>query len=478
MILVKTNVVIILLYNSKWGETMRFIGREKELGDIKRKLDNNRSECLLIYGRRRVGKSELIKESLRKINAKVVHYVCRKASFEENLAGLSLVVAEAFDEPVQFSQLGKLLEYVYKKAKKQKVIMVIDEYPFLRGDNEAIDSEFQIAIDTWQHEGCLKLILCGSYVQVMQKLIESDAPLFGRFSEIIKLKPFDYYDTAKFFPSKNLEEKFLLYSIFGGIPFYLIQIDNELTVEENIKRLLIPEGSLLEGEIRLQLKAELSKEENANLILEKIANGVGKYRDIANFLHNSSNISHILSKLSGMGLIEKDSPINAASSKKQHRYVICDNLLDFYYSYLFKETTARSIMSPDVFWDRHIKEKLASEYLPRKFEQLAKEYLLRENRAGRVEPPFSAIGRYIYNDRVKGQNGEFDVVTEDNVGFTSYECKYKKEPLGMKVVNEEKWQAEQLGMKFYRFGFFSRSGFSEEIDASQYRLISLQDMYK
>ena len=295
---------------------MRFIGREKELGDIKRKLDNDRSECLLLYGRRRVGKSELIKESLRQINATVVHYVCRKASFEQNLAGLSLVVAEAFDEPVQFNHFGKLLEYVYKKAKNQKVIMVIDEYPFLRGDNEAIDSELQISIDTWQHESCLKLILCGSYVQIMQKLIESDAPLFGRFSEIIKLKPFDYYDTAKFFPSKSLEEKFLVYSIFGGIPFYLIQIDEALTIEENIKRLLIPEGSLLEGEIRLQLKAELSKEENANLVLEKIANGVGKYRDIANFLRNSSNISPILSKLSGMGLIEKDSPINAASSKK------------------------------------------------------------------------------------------------------------------------------------------------------------------
>ena len=135
-------------------------------------------------------------------------------------------------------------------------------------------------------------------------------------------------------------------------------------------------------------------------------------------------------------------------------------------------------MSPDVFWDRNIKEKLASEYLPRKFEQISMEYLLRENRAGRIEPPFSAIGRYIYNDRAKGQNGEFDVVTEDNVGFTAYECKYKKEPLGMKVVNEEKWQAEQLGIKFYRFGFFSRSGFSEEIDPSQYKLISLQDMYK
>ena len=457
---------------------MKFIARERELAAMRRKLDNDRSECLLLFGRRRVGKSALIKEALRQVDATLVHYVCRKANFAHNMAGLSQAVAEAFDEPVQFSQLGKLLEYVYRKAGDQKVILVIDEYPFLRADYEPIDSEFQIAIDQWQHETCLKLILCGSYVEVMQRLIESDAPLFGRFSEVIKLKPFDYYDTAKFFPSNTPEDNLLLYSVFGGIPFYLLQIDESLTVEDNIKRLIVPEGSLLEGEIRLQLKAELAKEENANLVLEKIASGIGKYSDIAHGFHSSSgNISPILNKLTGMGLIERDSPINASSSKKQHRYVISDNLLDFYYSYLFKETSARSLMSPEAFWDKKIREKLSMEYLPRKFEQVAKEYLLRENRAGRIEPPFTAIGRYIYHDKANKRNGEFDIVTEDEVGFTSYECKYRKEPIGRKVVNEERWQAENLGIKFYRFGFFSKSGFRDDIDPSQYKLITLQDMF-
>ena len=456
---------------------MKFIGREKELADIKRKLGSKRSEGLLIYGRRRIGKSELIKESLRHTDATLIHYVCRKSTLEANIEGLSQAVSEAFDEPVQFVQLRNLLEYVYKKGREQKVVLFIDEYPFMRGNNEAIDSEFQIAIDEWQHEACVKLILCGSYVDVMKKLIESDAPLYGRFSEVINLKPFDYYDTAKFFPSKSPEEKLLLYSIFGGVPFYLTQIDEELTVEENVWRLLIPEGSLLEGEIRLQLKSELSKEENANFVLEKIADGIGKYSDIASNFGGSGGITHTLGKLSGMGLIEKDSPINAGSSKKQHRYIISDNLLDFYYTFLFKETTARSAMSPEVFWNKKVSDKLAIDYLLRKFERIAKEYLIRENRAGRIEPPFSAIGRFVYNDKVNHQNGEFDVVTEDEVGFVSYECKYRKEPVGMKVVNEEQWQAEKLGIKFYKLGFISRSGFSDEIDAEKYKLITLQDMF-
>ncbi|MBE6085229.1 MAG: ATP-binding protein [Selenomonas ruminantium] len=458
---------------------MKFIGRQHELSIIRQKLASNRAESMLVYGRRRVGKSELIKEALKEVDVPVIHYVCRKSSFSQNMAGLSQAAAKAFDEPfIKFESIDQLLKYVYGKATRQKIILFIDEYPFLRGDNEAIDSEFQIAIDEWQHETCLKLILCGSYVETMQKLVDSRAPLFGRFTEIMKLKPFDYYDAAKFFPNRTDEEKLLLYSVFGGVPFYLMQLDDNLSPVENIQKLLIPEGAMLENEIRLQLTAELSKEENANYVLEKIASGVGRYSEIArDFSGSSGKLSHTLGKLEGMGLIEKDSPLNASSNKRQHRYVICDNLLDFYYTFLFRETTARSAMSPAVFFESKVEGKLNISYLPRKFEQAAMEYLLRQNRAGKIDPPFYAIGRYVYNDKAKRQNGEFDIVTQDDKGLISYECKYRKEPLGMKVVHEEEWQAKELGLDFYGFGFFARSGFADDVDAKTYRLVSLQDMY-
>lgn len=130
---------------------MQFIGREYELARIQEKLCNDRTECMLIYGRRRVGKSELVKEALKGLEATVIRYVCRKAPFAQNLAGLSKAVSQAFaDKFVNFTQLADLLEYVCHKASQQKVVLFIDEYPFLRGDAEAIDSEFQIAIDTWQ----------------------------------------------------------------------------------------------------------------------------------------------------------------------------------------------------------------------------------------------------------------------------------------------------------------------------------------
>lgn len=458
---------------------MKFIGREHELARIREKLENDRTECMLVYGRRRVGKSELIKESLRELDATVVRYICRKAPFAQNMEGLTKAVVSSFDDKyVNFTDLESLLEYVCHKAQEQKVVLFIDEYPFLRGDDESVDSEFQIAIDNWQNEACLKLILCGSYMETMHKLVESSAPLFGRFSEIMKIPPFDYYDAAKFFPDRTPEEKLLLYSVFGGVPFYLRQIRNDLTPEQNINILLIPEGSMMENEIRLQLTSELSKEENANYVLEKIASGIGKYSDLAdNFPGSNGKISHTLGKLEGMGLITKDSPINASSNRRQHRYVICDNLLDFYYSYLFSDVTGRTAVSPQEFFNERLRVPIETEYLPRKFEQVAKEYLLRQNRDGKIQPPFFNIGRYVYNDKVHHKNGEFDVVTEDSQGLISYECKYRKAPLTMKFVHEEEYQNEQLGMGFYKLGFFSRNGFSDEVDNQKYRLIDLTDMY-
>lgn len=457
---------------------MQFVGRQEELKRLRQKLTSDRSENILVYGRRRVGKSELIRETLKDAEGIVIPYVCRKAPFAQNFAGLAKAVTQAFDEPyVMFPNLEGLLSYVYRRAYQQKVILFIDEYPFLREDDASVDSEFQIAIDQYQHDACVKLILCGSYMDTMQKLVESNAPLFGRFSEIMKVQPFDYYDAAKFFPERTNEERFFLYSVFGGIPFYLLQVQSGLTPEENVEKLLIPEGAMLENEIRLQLTAELAKEENANYVLEKIASGVGKYSDLAdNFPGSSNGVHHTLTKLMDMDLVEKDAPINATGNRKKQRYVIRDALLDFYYSYLFRESTARSVLPAKHFYEMNLRAKVETEYLPRRFEQAAKEYLVRKNREGNIQPPFFQIGRFIYNDKVAHKNGEFDVVTKDEKGYCSYECKYRKNPVNMTIVHEEEYQISSLGIPFSRLGFFSRSGF-DGIDPGQYKLISLDDMY-
>ena len=178
-----------------------------------------------------------------------------------------------------------------------------------------------------------------------------------------------------------------------------------------------------------------------------------------------------------MDLVEKDAPINAAGNRRKQRYVISDALLDFYYSYLFRESTARSVLPAKRFYEMNLRAKMETEYLPRRFEQVAKEYLVRKNREGQIQPPFFKSGRFIYNDKAARKNGEVDVVTEDEKGYCSYECKYRKKPVDMTTVHEEEYQISSLGLPFHRLGFFSRSGF-DGIDPGQYSLTSLDDIYR
>jgi len=459
-----------------------FIGREEELREINNMLDTERSEALLMYGRRRVGKSALIDRALTGRKERTIRYVCLNTTYEENFNRLSETVTESFGEGfLSFSNLGNLLEYIYKKAEKEKVILFIDEYPYLRGNNAAIDSYFQEAIDHFSEGANLKLILCGSFMDVMRRIVEEeDAPLRGRFRSIIRLKPFDYYDASEFYPGYSDEDKVIAYSCFGGIPFYLTMIDTDVSVEENIRRLLLKSESILENEIRLTLQNELAKTENANYVLSRIAEGVVKYSDLNTGLGKKSpnGIQHILNKLMQMDLVAKYAPINAERDAKKTKYCIADNLVDMYYTFCFFRQSEREFLGPERFFESFVKEKLYSEFVPHKFEDIATQYLIRQNRNGNTDKPFTKIGRFYYDDPVNKLNGEFDVVTLDADGWTDYECKYRSKPVNASMVEEEITHAEKLGLNFYRYGFISKSGFADDFDHSKYQLITLKDIYR
>ena len=464
---------------------MTFVGREKEIKDITERLHSNRFEGLFIYGRRRVGKSELIKECIKRSDVKAISYVCRESLFKDNFSSLCRIVTVAFDEEyLSFTKLEDLLTYVFRKAEKEPLILFIDEYPLLRAGAgkagaAAVDSEFQIAIDQYRNTSNLKLILCGSYIDMMKEIIEADKPLYGRFQYQLNLKPFDYYDAAKFFPSCSNVQKFEYYSRFGGIPYFLKEVRPEDGLESNIERLLITPDSLLENEIKLRLSKELAKSEGLNTILDAIGAGKKTYTDLNNIYGDGShsNALYVINKLIDMELIEKISAINEPNNKKAQTYSIMDNMLDFYYSYLFRHSSERAVMSETGFYYKFVKRQLKDVFLPRQFEKAAKEFLIRMNRIDRVAPPFTSIGKYVYHDRVNNKNGEFDVVTEDEDGFTYYECKYLSKKVDHTVINHEISQVEELNVKFRQYGFFSKEGYRKEGISEDIILYSLDDLY-
>ncbi len=443
---------------------MEFIGRERELAKIKKELNASDQRNILVYGRRRVGKSELIKQAITDIpSGAAIYHECRQTSEEDNLASLSALAAETLGfPPLAFSSTRELVEFLFSQAKDRRITLVLDEYPYLRDAVKGLDSIMQTSIDAHRGNSGLSIVLCGSYVEIMKSLVEHESPLYGRIDLALELKPMDYYDAAKFYPGFSPEDKVRLYSVFGGIPYYNRLIDQTSSVRENVVELMTEPGARLENEIPSYLGAEISKMTNANEVFGALAQGYSRWKDVLAQSHVSSGpaMSDVLDKLISLELVQKRAPINDPANKRKSGYFVIDPLSLFYYRYVFRNASARRLLDPEIFYDRYVSKDFEENYVPHMFEEICRQYLVRQNRAGSIEPAFDAIGKYWYDDPANKASGEFDVVTKDPKGYVFYEAKFRKAPVTQKMVDEEISQVEATGLKCHRYGFFSRSGFT------------------
>ena len=458
---------------------MNFYGREQQKRMLHRMLNRQELQTALIYGRRRVGKSELIKQCLREGDTLSLYFECKQTTEPNNVESLSVLIAETFHFPKPaFSNMEELLRFLFKKAEDAPIILVLDEYPYLREVVRGMDSVLQSLIDRYRDTSRLKLILCGSYVDIMRSMLEKSNPLYGRVDTTIDLKPMDYYESALFYPSFSNEDKVRLYSVFGGIPYYNRLIDPTLSVRDNITELIASPDSRLINEVTMYIRSEVSKINNANEVFETLANGYSKFSDILSQSHVSSSptLSDVLEKLVCMEVVVKKSPINDESNRKKAGYYIADSLSRFYYRYLSRFASQMQVLDPKLFFDRYIAEDFESHYVPYAFETVATQYLIRKNRQGLIDPPFNKIGKYYYDDPIHHKNGEFDVVTQDPNGYIFYEVKFRSTSVDRKLIDSELAQVNATGLKCYRYGFFSRAGFETE-PSEELIFIHLDDLY-
>lgn len=434
----------------------------------------------LVYGRRRIGKSELIKQCLRESDITSIYYECKQTSEMNNVESLAEIVSEVFRFPrVAFSGIEELLKFLFEKSAQGKIILVLDEYPYIRENVKGLDSILQSLIDRYRDTSNLKLTLCGSYVDTMRALLEKQNPLYGRVDVTIELKQMDYYESAYFYSGFSDEDKVRLYSVFGGVPYYNRLIDAEKTVRENVIELIASPGARLENEVLMYLNSEISKIVNANEVFEALAKGFSRYKDILDQSHVSSGpaLVDVLDKLIRMDVVKRESPINDERNRKKAGYYISDNLSLFYYKYIFRNISRIGIMEPNVFYDKYIDNDFETKHVPYIFEDICRQYLIRMNLAGRMEEPFDKIGKYYYDDPVRRLNGEFDIVTHDDKGYIFYEVKFRKEPLTADVVAAEIAQVKEAKLPCYKYGFFSRSGFEME-ETDEIVLIHLKEIYR
>ena len=457
-----------------------FYGRKIERKKLCTMFQTDGQMISLIYGRRRIGKSELIKQVLKETEIKSIYYECKQTTEQNNVDSLAELISELFEFPKPaFENMEVLLQFLFQKAEKEQLILVLDEYPYLRENSKGLDSILQSVIDHYKDTSNMKLIVCGSYVDTMKALLEKQNPLYGRIDLTLNLKPMDYYESALFYSEFSDEDKVRLFSVFGGIPYYNRLINSGKSVRDNIIDLIASPGARLENEVSMYLNSEISKITNANEVFEALAKGFSRYKDILNQSNVSSGpaLIDILDKLMRMDVVAKEAPINDENNKKKSGYFISDNLSLFYYKYIFRNMSRLNIMDSEVFYDRYISEDFETKYVPKSFERICKQYLIRKNRKGLMDEIFEKIGKYYYDDPAEKKNGEFDIVTQDDRGYIFYEAKFRKDPVTESIVQNEIRQVEQTGLKCYKYGFFSRGGFTCEKEENRI-LIELSELYR
>ena len=192
-----------------------FLGRKNQVKLIINFLNSNKNNAALVYGRRRVGKTELLKHCLNQSLATSIYYECKETSELNNVESFSEIISETFGlPPLAFNSFEATLAFLYKQATEKEIIVVLDEYPYIRNVVKGLDSIIQSFVDNNKSKSKLKLILCGSYVETMKSLLEEKSPLYGRFDLVMHLKAMDYYESSLFYKDFSNEDKIRLYSVF------------------------------------------------------------------------------------------------------------------------------------------------------------------------------------------------------------------------------------------------------------------------
>lgn len=460
-----------------------FIGRLQELKKLNQMYRSGQFEFAVVYGRRRVGKTTLIKEFCK--GKKAIYFMAREANNLINIENFSTdvfaVTAPESGGNVFFSNWEKAFDYIGKISREERIVLVIDEYPYLAQSNRAISSIIQAHIDTELKNGRLFLILCGSSMSFMEyQVLGYKSPLYGRRTAQFKIRPFMYDESAEFVNEYCNEDKALIYGITGGIPDYLARIEKDKSVRENIENLFLSEyGRLFEEPVNL-LKQELREPATYNGIIAAIAKGASRLNEIATRNGLESNkCAKYLSALLALGIVKKHKPVTEDEGRKSI-YLLDDQMFRFWYRFIPSNMSGIATGPANIIYDKAIAPQL-SNYMGQIFEQMCTQYLQRKNSELALPFVFGRIGSWWGNNPEKKRQEEIDILAIDNESAIFGECKWRMETVGIGVLEaliEKSALLKQFKNKFYML--FSKSGFTGELEREAAKMadVELVDLLK
>lgn len=471
-----------------------FIGRETELKFLEDKYHEKKAQLIVLYGRRRVGKTETLREFCK--GKPHIFFSCTQSTDKVQLAKFSKqVLRENIPAKQYISEFADwekafraLLELPYGDKKK---LVVIDEFPYMCKGNRSVPSILQNLWDTVFKESSVMLILCGSAMSFIEKeLLAEKNPLYGRATGIYKMKKMGFYDAARFFPNYSEEEKILAYAVLGGIPHYLNQFSPDLSVAENIKRNILTKGAVLYSEVDFLLHQELRETPIYNSIIEAVALGSTKLNDISqkSLVEDTSKTSVYLKNLMELGIVEREFSVNAGTKEKANAnrglYRLTDNFFRFWYAFGFANLSQLEDGDVEGVYE-YLVEPALHEFASLSFEDVCKEFVRELQKKNALPFRYAKMGRWMGKTIVRdpeAKNGvrmaetEIDLLAVDREAkeYLVGACKFKRNPFSYSEYLDTRAKLAPLKekAKFY-YALFSESGFDEKIKAEAERLEEL-----
>ena len=505
-----------------------FIGRERELASLKEFYEKDRIGMIVIYGRRRIGKSTLITEFVK--DKKTIFYTATKVGKHRNLELFSRQVLDVLMpgvENISFNTTEAVFDFIDKNIGDEKLVLVIDELPYWAEKDDALLSILQKYIDTVWNNKKLKIILCGSSLSFMeQKVLSEKSPLFGRRDSQMKLEAFNYLDSAKFVSDYSNEDKAICYGnqktiemlqvdegehpvsiqlfggevesmvqaakITGGVAKYLSMIDPAKSMDENIIRLFFQTDGYLYDETRNLLTQEFADVSVVNNIVEQIASGGNTLNTIAGKIgEKEQTVLYSLDKLISVGLIEKKKCITDEKNKKKTQYVLKDYMFKFWYEFIPKATSVIEMGQGEIYYKKAVKPVLHS-FMGSVFEEMCRYYTLMKGIMGEYGCFITSVGTWWGAENVRDKNGEIrsqsadiDVValSETDKKAVVGECKFKNEKIDKGIYETLIRRGKLINAKYEvtKYIFFSLSGYTDwfaELADEDVLLLTLDSLYE
>jgi hypothetical protein len=456
-----------------------FVNRTAELRTLAQRAASRKAELLVIYGRRRVGKSELLRTFLRK--RRHVYYLADRRTELEQLDLLSTLLAEYFNDSILAVQPLRSWELVFQYltkniTRKQPFILVLDEFPYLAEVNPALPSIVQRHWDLYFKKMNVKLILCGSSMSFMEKeVLSHKSPLYGRRTGQLELTPFRYNNVAEMLPTVSAERLVEFYAIFGGIPAYLEFIEPSKSLWKNIEEHIFPSDRFLHNEVNFLLMEELRTPQNYLAILRALAHGKTKLTEIAHATSlETATVAKFFDTLIALRLVRRRVPATEKAHKSRRgSYRIRDHYVRFWFRYVYPHLTYLEEGRYDFVMEK-IRETFDS-FVGTAFEDVCREYLPQNATYSKRWQSFGAWW---------STKAEIDIAAvNDDRELLLGECKWTERPIGRRVYEDLKAKAPLVHGRFTSTSYvlFSKSGFTPELQrmakSDGARLIALEEMF-